>query len=200
MTGRAEDKQIVNVRFVRILFGIYLLFLAWAILGKFNVPVLDWSAVRAVNFIPFNGNNFHEMAFNTLCFGPFGLFLSILAPRSRILFRCAMFTLVSIAFEALQYALALGIIDVTDVILNTAGGILGILLYRILCAISGKNRRRAVLTTVCILITITELAAGLYFSTIGNIMRPGDMFAQDNGDGAVCPVVSAATIEISSAR
>lgn len=42
---------------------------------------------------------------------------------------------VSLAYEALQYALALGATDITDLISNTAGAAAGIGIYRILAAV-----------------------------------------------------------------
>lgn len=39
---------------------------------------------------------------------------------------------VSLSIEILQYVLSIGITDVDDIILNALGGILGILMYRLL--------------------------------------------------------------------
>jgi glycopeptide antibiotics resistance protein len=37
---------------------------------------------------------------------------------------------VSVAFETVQYVLSIGFTDITDVMTNTLGGVLGLVLYR----------------------------------------------------------------------
>lgn len=93
--------------------------------------------VRAFNFIPFGGSEYiyaikKDVIINTMLFAPLGFMLChakqgqappSAAPDRRI---C-----VSVCAEALQYLLAVGVADITDVICNTVGAALGFALYDI---------------------------------------------------------------------
>lgn len=87
---------------------------------------------------------------NILAFAPFGFLLPLLNKRYRgfffILFLSVLF---STAVETVQLVLTVGIFDVDDIMMNTLGGILGYLLYRVNHALFGrtgskskKNRRK----------------------------------------------------------
>ncbi len=80
---------------------------------------------------------------NILAFAPFGYMLPLLDKKYRKFFRMAFLSvLFSLFVEVLQMLLRVGIFDVDDILLNTIGGILGYLLYRIcakcLCRNGGK--------------------------------------------------------------
>lgn len=153
---------------IRALFIIYLLFLVWSVLWKFNVPYIGDGALRLINLTPFSGNSNPEMRFNILIFVPFGLHISILAPDRALFKRAFVMLLASALFEALQYILAIGHSDVTDLILNTLGGIVGMAVFSILTQLFGKNARRALLV-VCVAVTLFQLAVAVFFMLFGRI-------------------------------
>lgn len=122
--------------FSYVVFGFYFILLVWLVLFKLNFNLLEVSHIRTINLIPFwyDGSaafqvHLKEMFYNVLVFIPLGLYVSIFRPdwvfRKKVLPCFA----VSLLFESLQYAFALGVTDVTDLITNTLGGVAGVLLY-----------------------------------------------------------------------
>ena len=120
--------------FTWILFAAYLVVLVWVIVFKFGLVTIDPDRARLpINFVPFgasvltNGRaDVSEIIANVIAFVPLGLFLSMLElpkkPWTRILAGLA----VSLVFEAAEYALAIGSADITDVITNTLGTLIGV--------------------------------------------------------------------------
>ena len=117
------------------LFIVYLLALFWILLLKLGVR-FSYMESRSVNLIPFseplilNGKaDVGEIILNVVVFIPLGIYTGVLFKRwsfgSKILF----FALISLLFEGLQYVLRIGAFDITDIITNTSGGIIGLLLF-----------------------------------------------------------------------
>lgn len=68
---------------------------------------------------------------NFVIFVPFGLLLSLNVKKTslwRLLFTVFLF---SVAVETLQFIFAIGTTDATDVATNTLGGLVGLVLYRL---------------------------------------------------------------------
>jgi glycopeptide antibiotics resistance protein len=154
------------------LFGIYILILAWAVLWKIGVPYIGSGTLRIINLIPFWGsergtfNTISETCSNIVIFVPFGLYISLLAPKWNFIKRITPIFLTSFAFEALQYILAVGRSDVTDLIVNTAGGIVGIAVYALLSRLFGKNANRAITVIFVVGTFLALIAAGYFFTHI----------------------------------
>lgn len=70
---------------------------------------------------------------NIAAFVPFGVLLPVLLPvrMKRIWVTFFLSYLLSLAVETVQALSHVGIFDLDDIILNTAGGVLGYILYRI---------------------------------------------------------------------
>lgn len=129
---------------VRIIFWLYLVILTWGILFKFatqayQIPIFFMN-YRYINWLPFaqplvvDGRLvWEEMVFNLLAFLPFGFLLPMLKPSWSMLTILSAGFMLSLGYEVLQYLLAIGMADVTDVLLNTAGIGLGILAHRLVC-------------------------------------------------------------------
>jgi glycopeptide antibiotics resistance protein len=119
----------------KITLGIYVLFLLWLVLFKFSsnpISVLSNYQTRSLNLIPFAGTtqaNFYQIIYNFIFFIPLGLLLSVNLKRTdfwrKLVYICAF----SIAIEITQYIFAIGRTDITDVITNTLGGLIGLSLY-----------------------------------------------------------------------
>lgn len=150
------------------LFVVYFLVLAWLILAKLslNFDMLIAAAherQRTLNLIPFgaplvlNGRpDYREFWQNLLVFVPFGLYAGLLLADKPLLRRLLPCFLTSLAFELLQFALNIGAADITDIIANTAGGLLGLLLLIPLTKALG-NRALPVLNLVALVCTIPLL-------------------------------------------
>lgn len=76
---------------------------------------------------------------NVLAFMPFGFFMPILRPKLRKWYcMFGMTFLLSLTIEIIQLLTRVGSFDVDDLILNTAGGITGYLLFYIMNKIRSK--------------------------------------------------------------
>lgn len=113
----------------------YLAVLTWIILFKLACSFEELPHMRNVNLIPFgrsvviNGTiDFREIVENILVFVPFGLFIRILCEKKALFRQIMPIICTSILFEGLQFLFAIGASDITDVITNSTGGILGIFL------------------------------------------------------------------------
>ena len=130
---RRNNPKVNNVtnRLTTVLFIIYLIALCWILLFKLGVR-FSYMGNRRVNLIPFseplilNGENI----LNVVIFVPLGIYAGILFER-RIFGKKLLFVfLLSLLVEGLQYILRLGAFDVTDVITNTLGGIIGLMIFK----------------------------------------------------------------------
>ncbi|MGH1550397.1 VanZ family protein [Leifsonia poae] len=150
------------------LFAVYLGLLAWAVLWKLGMPTLD-GGTRAVKLVPFvagdgyGDNTLPEMVANVALFVPFGIYAGLLARRRRWWQVAVAAAMLSVGFETLQFVLAVGSSDVTDVILNTTGAVVGV---AVLAVVRGAFRERtsSVLVGVCATGTVLALAAGAVFA------------------------------------
>ena len=163
MTLTVDRKQPAAVvragRLVPTLFVVYLIFLVWAVLWKFGMPRAD-GAERVINLVPFAGNMPEELSFNVLVFVPFGFFTALLAPRWGPIRQVLVFLGSSVALETVQYIGGIGRSDVTDLILNTLGGIIGLVLFAVMSRLLAGRARRA-WPAVAIAITLIELAVAV---------------------------------------
>jgi len=117
----------------RLLFAVYLVVLAWLILFKFSVHVDSWLHYdkRSLNFEPFSnasGSPWQSVA-NVVIFIPFGLLLSVNYKRMDFWRRLIIVLGASMAAETIQYVFGIGVTDITDVITNTLGGLIGVIGY-----------------------------------------------------------------------
>lgn len=80
---------------------------------------------------------------NIVGFMPFGFFLPVISRRSRRFFNTVLLSfLFSLSIETIQLVFKVGSFDVDDMILNTAGGILGYILYKIVQHIRVRRKKR----------------------------------------------------------
>ena len=117
---------------------IYLLFLCWLILFKMADSLNKIPSRRSLNLVPFyyaefTGSRFqlNDIVFNALVFVPAGFYFAAFGKRKIISGIVGCF-LLSLCFEVLQWIFAIGASDITDLITNTAGGVLGTGLYFLL--------------------------------------------------------------------
>lgn len=139
---------------------IYLIILSWIILLKTQFSLSTLGRFRSINLIPFakssitNGKiDLNEILNNILVFIPVGVYIGMLTPAWSFIRKTAPVTLLSFTYETLQFLFALGASDITDLITNTLGGILGILIvmlfFRLFC-----DKAYKILNTFAIICTI----------------------------------------------
>ncbi|MHC5374557.1 VanZ family protein [Enterococcus sp. LJL120] len=122
----------------------YLVVVVWIILFKVATSVntvqffLEHPS-RSLNLIPFgesvivNGKIYlQEIIYNTLIFVPFGGLLSLYDKRSSLIKKLLYIFSFSLLLETAQYVLGIGASDITDVLVNTLGGLIGLLIYQLL--------------------------------------------------------------------
>lgn len=163
-----------------LLFAVYLVLLLWLAVFKLHAPFIgrdDMREIKLIPFVPTEGfglNSPFELLGNVAVFIPFGIYLRTLVswrPWALVLAIAGT----SLAVEVAQYVLAVGASDVSDLILNTAGGVVGI-------AIAFRLRRRYGSRTTSI---VTDAAA---IATVGALIWAGLhilSFPQMPSDGSV---------------
>ena len=150
------------------LFALYLALLAWIVMWKLEVPYLGMGELRQVKLVPFvsdacNGASApSEVVANVVFFVPFGLYLGLLAPAWPWWKATIAIAGASLTLEVAQYALAVGSSDVTDLVTNTAGGLIGLALLAIVRRRLGE-RTVAAMTRVLSGLTVVTLIATAAF-------------------------------------
>ena len=114
------------------IFAAYLLVLLWLVLFKFSYDpfaVIRDFQTRSLNLIPFAYSRNSEMIANLVAFIPFGVMLGVNFKQVAWLYKIAVIFAFSVVVEIIQYCLAIGATDITDIIMNTLGGSLGLAFY-----------------------------------------------------------------------
>lgn len=146
-----------------VMFALYAALLVWAVVWKLEIPYIGAGEPRAIKLVPFvqtreaGASQALEVLANLLLFVPFGAYLGLLRPR-RPTGSLAMAAGASLAMEAAQFALAVGMPDVTDVIVNTAGGAAGLILIA-LVRLALRGRTFAVMTRAAAAVTVCAMLA-----------------------------------------
>jgi len=86
---------------------------------------------RRANLIPFNETNIltAENILNVAIFVPLGIYAGILFKRWILGEKLLFVFLMSLLVEGIQYFFRLGAFDVTDIITNTSGGVIGLIVF-----------------------------------------------------------------------
>jgi len=125
----------MSMRYVsKFLLGIYLFFLLWLILFKlsFNLPQFLTYSYSNVNLVPFSTFSFEnttvlrETTYNLIVFFPFGVLLNVNFKRLSFSKKLGIIFLVSFLAELIQFLFGIGVADITDLITNTTGGLIGL--------------------------------------------------------------------------
>ena len=155
----------INKRKITILlFGIYVFILLWIILFKMSFSVseiVSLSGDRSINLIPFyylTEVNFHlrEVISNILIFVPLGIYLKMFDINSKKIILYGF--IFSILLELIQFVFKIGAFDITDIITNTTGAILGVGGYILLEKIfSNKEKINNILRIIALIVTILFL-------------------------------------------
>jgi len=158
--------------------GIYVLLLIWAIVFKFSfISQINISSPMSLGERFLNGFSFFEFFFETnswrlirgfliavlniLVFMPWGIYASFFYGRKRAVgFACVFSCMV----ECIQLFASFGVFSFEDVVLNTLGAFLGVLLYeKYICRISQPTTQKINQWTVRIGAPISVAA---YLSTV----------------------------------
>jgi len=152
------------------LFVVYILLLIGIVLFKlpFYSPVIS-DGIRVINLIPFQGSFdengtliLREIIQNILLFIPLGIYICMLKSKWPFMKKVLPIIGLTLSFEIIQFVFAMGRTDITDVLDNTLGGVIGIGIYTLLFKIF-KNRTvkvvniLALVVTVCVVVRFAHL-------------------------------------------
>ena len=161
----ARRRGVLTVAFVG-----YLVLLAWVVLWKLEVPWIGEAAAlsRPLKLVPFvasgdaGASASAEVVINLVIFVPYGLFMGALAPTWAWWKGAGIFLGTSIVLESIQHLISTGSFDTTDLIVNTAGGLIG---YGIFAALRRRLGARApvIVARVCVIVTALALVAVVAF-------------------------------------
>ncbi|BCZ48496.1 VanZ family protein [Clostridium gelidum] len=168
-----ENKETKQRLLTTCLLVVYLLILTWIIIFKMQFSIQELDHLRSINLIPFhesvivnNRIEFLEIYYNILVFVPFGLYVGMLKNNWSFLKKVAPIASASLLYEVLQFIFAIGASDITDLIGNTLGGIIGIatyLVFRRLLKTDFKTNKIlniiALIGTICVAILLALLVS-----------------------------------------
>ena len=144
----------------RILFAVYFLILVWILLFKMSFSLDELYKDRSINIIPFMGSvvvngriYINEIIDNILVFIPLGIYICMLKEDWSILRKISVGFFISLGIEVLQFILAIGATDITDLLGNTLGGILGIGVFYLFSKLF-KNKTNKIINTLALIATI----------------------------------------------
>ncbi|MBA3927539.1 VanZ family protein [Listeria rustica] len=138
-----KAKKFDRYYFATILFGVYLVFLIKFVIFPFTIfgNLLDagsYAITDYVNVIPFmQGAGLYQIMGNVMLLFPFGVYVSVIKPKLSFGRVFCVGLLTSVMIESVQLFLDIVFIypnhfmDITDVILNVSGFVLGCLICRI---------------------------------------------------------------------
>ena len=154
----------------KVLLALYLLILLWLVLFKLSLNlslILDYQT-RSINLIPFAGSsNLREIIYNCVVFIPFGLLLSVNFKRTNFWRKLTFVLVLSLTAETAQYIFAIGATDITDLITNTFGGFLGLILYNLSNKyIKIEKPDRFIVLSGTILLVLFILLRVLFFNNV----------------------------------
>mgnify|MGYP001765345873 CR=1 FL=1 len=152
-------------RITRFLLVVYLLVMTWILLFKLGVQ-FSYMAERRINLLPFREViagyarlDRMETLLNVFIFVPMGLYVGILFRNWPMRAKLAVFLLISAAFEILQYVFRIGAFDATDLVTNSLGGLLGLLIYFTIEKIMGSpGRAQRLVNSLAALGTLAVIA------------------------------------------
>jgi len=148
---------------------IYTLLLISIILFKLPFYSGKSEGIRVINLIPLQGSFdengvilLREIIYNILLFIPLGIYICMLQSEWPFIKKVLPIISLTLAFETAQFIFAIGRTDITDMLGNTLGGILGIGIYTLLFKILGNRTVKmvnmlALVLTVCVVLRFAHL-------------------------------------------
>jgi glycopeptide antibiotics resistance protein len=150
------------------LLTLYLVALLWLVLFKLKVNI---SSVfnyhhRSLNLIPFAAPSmvhgeigYGEMIYNCMFFIPFGLLLDVNFKKIGFLPKLALILVFSVTVEIIQFIFAIGATDITDVITNVSGGLIGLTLYALCNKFINSDKLDRVINSVGVVLFVLFILA-----------------------------------------
>jgi len=182
--GPALKRENIEKIIIYIVFGFYLFLLMKILfLSRLNSRGIfseQEYVMRSVNLIPFSGIidyiaaakrgtaglSFANVVGNIIIFVPLGAYLALFRKEAGVVKVLFFVFLSSLGTEIIQWSFAIGSADVDDIILNSLGGLIGILGYKILLFLF-KSEKKAQTTATAI--SVLGFPAIFYYLFIINM-------------------------------
>ena len=160
-----EDLRQNKRKLTYILLIIYSIILTWIIVFKMQFSMEYLPYIRSINLIPFAESvivnekiYLGEIFDNLVAFIPIGIYIAMLWKDEKLYKKIIPILSLTLIYEILQYVLHIGATDITDVIMNTLGGILGIAIINLLYKIFKNNNKvdnvLNILATFCTILVV----------------------------------------------
>lgn len=155
------------------LFLFYLALLTWIIVFKLSFSLSELPRLRNLNLVPFEGSvivngkiDYTEIINNLIVFVPIGVYLTLLRPKA-FFNNCLVIIGISLLFESVQYIFAIGASDMTDLLMNSFGGILGLVICLLMQFILKDKAQRMInrIALICTGLIILLLTIIFLFNT-----------------------------------
>lgn len=168
-----DERLLKYKKVTSILFIVYFLLLTWIIVFKTEFSISSLVTERSINLIPFkesmivNGKvSFSEIINNAIVFIPVGVFTAMLADNLKFIKMAAVPLGISLFYEITQYIFAVGACDITDLINNTLGGIVGILIFKLRRKVLGDKAYNVVniFSIVCVVLIVIMMGALIFLN------------------------------------
>lgn len=152
----------------------YIAMLTWIIVFKMQFSFAALPDIRNINLIPFgaslivNGKlQYSEIFQNAAAFVPFGIFMHVLMQDRPFWKQVLPIAAASFLFETAQYAFAIGASDITDLIANTAGGLLGIGIAAVIGKAFGEKQVK-IINAACLVgaVSLSALIGALLLANL----------------------------------
>ena len=152
-----------------VLLAVYIVVLTGIILFKlpFYSELLS-DGIRVINLIPFQGSfdydgvfNSREIIDNILIFIPLGVYIGMLKSEWSFVRKVLPVIGLSLLFEVIQFIFAMGITDITDILGNTLGGIIGVGIYALLFKIF-KSRTVKIVNILALALSVCVILQFAY--------------------------------------
>jgi glycopeptide antibiotics resistance protein len=166
------------------LFAVSLMALVWMVVFRLELPHVGPESARAIKLVPFAATSgagasaTWEVVANAVVFVPFGVYLALLAPRWPWWKAASAAAGFSVALELAQFVLATGKTDVTDILMNAVGGLIGFGL-----AVATGRARRPAATAVAGVATMGVVLVLLAASTL--VLGPPGGIAPARGPAGI---------------
>jgi glycopeptide antibiotics resistance protein len=166
-------------RFAIVLLAVYFAMVVAVVVFKlpFSGPLGE--DIRIVNLIPLKGSFddtgafiWREVVLNILIFVPFGIYLSILKPNWRSANKIPLVLGTTVTFEVVQFAFSVGRFDITDIIGNTFGGIIGIVFYAVIKRLF-KGKTAVIVLALATVSTLYYLARFVHLFYLSHFVMRG---------------------------
>lgn len=168
---REEEDQFDRFRGISwILFVVYLLALTWIAVFKMTFPISMQEGERMFNLIPFQGTvrllghiPLAEWILQGLLFIPFGIYMSMLKSHLPAFVRLLPAIGASLVIEAVEILLNTGAFDVTDICMNIAGAIGGIIIEYVIFRTFPRHYEKILLISMAVfsVVLMMIVATGL---------------------------------------